>query len=76
MGNGILRPNRSKSKSEIVAYITMRINSKKLDKLYPMNKIWIDLRSDTFTLPTSEMKEAMFNAELGDDVFGEDPKCK
>lgn len=38
-----------------------------------MNKIWIDLRSDTFTLPTAEMKEAMFNAELGDDVFGEDP---
>jgi threonine aldolase len=51
----------------------MRRNSKKLDKLYPMNKIWIDLRSDTFTLPTKEMKEAMFNAELGDDVFGEDP---
>lgn len=33
----------------------------------------LDLRSDTFTLPTLEMKEAMFNAPLGDDVFGEDP---
>lgn len=33
----------------------------------------IDLRSDTVTLPTSSMKEAMMNAELGDDVFGEDP---
>lgn len=34
---------------------------------------WIDLRSDTVTLPTSEMRQAMANAELGDDVYGEDP---
>ena len=34
---------------------------------------WIDLRSDTVTLPTPEMRQAMANAELGDDVFGEDP---
>jgi threonine aldolase len=33
----------------------------------------IELRSDTFTLPTVEMREAMFSAPLGDDVFGEDP---
>ena len=33
----------------------------------------IDLRSDTVTLPTKEMKEFMFHAPLGDDVFGEDP---
>jgi len=33
----------------------------------------IDLRSDTVTLPTAAMREAIFNAELGDDVFGEDP---
>lgn len=33
----------------------------------------IDLRSDTVTKPTSEMRSAMFNAEVGDDVFGEDP---
>jgi threonine aldolase len=33
----------------------------------------IDLRSDTVTLPTAAMREAVFNAELGDDVFGEDP---
>lgn len=33
----------------------------------------IDLRSDTLTQPTAEMKEAMFAAYLGDDVFGEDP---
>ena len=33
----------------------------------------IDLRSDTVTLPTPAMREAIFRAELGDDVFGEDP---
>lgn len=33
----------------------------------------IDFRSDTVTLPTPEMKAAMFEAPLGDDVFGEDP---
>ncbi len=33
----------------------------------------IDLRSDTVTLPTPEMREAISRAELGDDVFGEDP---
>ena len=33
----------------------------------------IDLRSDTVTLPTEEMLEAIRNAELGDDVYREDP---
>ena len=33
----------------------------------------IDLRSDTLTRPTPGMKEAMFAAPVGDDVFGEDP---
>lgn len=34
---------------------------------------WIDLRSDTVTQPTPEMRRAMAEAELGDDVYGEDP---
>ncbi len=33
----------------------------------------VDFRSDTVTKPTPEMLEAMFNAEVGDDVFVEDP---
>ena len=33
----------------------------------------IDLRSDTVTRPSPGMREAMFKAEVGDDVFGEDP---
>ena len=34
---------------------------------------FIDLRSDTVTLPTPAMREAMYRAEVGDDVYGEDP---
>jgi threonine aldolase len=34
---------------------------------------YIDLRSDTVTQPTAEMRRAMAQAEVGDDVFGEDP---
>jgi threonine aldolase len=33
----------------------------------------IDLRSDTVTQPTPAMRQAMLAAELGDDVYGEDP---
>ena len=33
----------------------------------------IDLRSDTVTHPTPAMREAMYHAEVGDDVYGEDP---
>ena len=33
----------------------------------------IDLRSDTVTLPTNEMKKFIINSPLGDDVYGEDP---
>ena len=33
----------------------------------------IDLRSDTVTRPTPEMRRAMMEAEVGDDVYGEDP---
>ena len=36
----------------------------------------IDLRSDTVTYPSIKMKEAMFRAPMGDDVFGDDPTVK
>lgn len=35
-----------------------------------------DFRSDTVTVPTKEMREAMYTAEVGDDVLGEDPTIK
>jgi threonine aldolase len=37
------------------------------------DKRWIDLRSDTVTRPTPAMRRAMAEAEVGDDVYGEDP---
>lgn len=36
----------------------------------------LDLRSDTVTRPTPEMRLAMANAEVGDDVYGEDPTVR
>ncbi|HVJ06072.1 MAG TPA: GntG family PLP-dependent aldolase, partial [Candidatus Saccharimonadales bacterium] len=38
-----------------------------------MSTSWIDLRSDTVTLPSDQMRRAMASAEVGDDVYGEDP---
>lgn len=38
-----------------------------------MGEIMIDYRSDTVTKPTEEMRQAMMSAEVGDDVFNEDP---
>ncbi|MCP4807673.1 MAG: low-specificity L-threonine aldolase [Proteobacteria bacterium] len=35
----------------------------------------IDLRSDTVTRPTPDMLAAMMSADIGDDVFGDDPSC-
>lgn len=36
----------------------------------------IELRSDTQTKPTEEMRKAMFNAIVGDDGYGEDPTVR
>ena len=41
-----------------------------------LHKEIIDLRSDTVTKPCSKMLEAMMSAEVGDDVFNEDPTVK
>jgi threonine aldolase len=38
-----------------------------------MHSGYVDLRSDTVTRPTPEMRRAMAEAEVGDDVYGEDP---
>ena len=34
---------------------------------------YVELRSDTFTKPNQEMREVIANADVGDDVFAEDP---
>ena len=37
---------------------------------------YIDLRSDSVTQPTQEMRDAMYTASVGDDVYGDDPTVK
>src|SRR5690349_24812072 len=44
-----------------------------LESLHLMATPGIDLRSDTVTLPSPAMRRAMMDAEVGDDVFGDDP---
>ena len=41
--------------------------------IVPMAEQIIDLRSDTVTKPTEEMRHAMMESPLGDDVWGDDP---
>ncbi|XP_014261297.1 uncharacterized protein LOC106673629 [Cimex lectularius] len=40
---------------------------------YPKNVRIVDYRSDTFSKPSKEMRQVMFEAKVGDDVYGEDP---
>ena len=47
------------------------LNRKSRWRHYEM--IRVDLRSDTVTHPSPEMRKAMYEAELGDDVYGDDP---
>jgi threonine aldolase len=48
------------------------LDSDRLKATTPKEQI-VDLRSDTVTRPTPEMRRAMADAEVGDDVYGEDP---
>lgn len=41
-----------------------------------MSAGWVDLRSDTVTLPSERMRRAMAEAEVGDDVYREDPTVR
>src|SRR5215813_6650855 len=43
------------------------------DFAVPQRTTMIDLRSDTVTKPTDAMRKAMARADVGDDVYGEDP---
>src|SRR5438045_5175754 len=48
-------------------------SSQLLEAQDPTTRSVIDLRSDTVTRPTAAMRRAMAEAEVGDDVFGDDP---
>ncbi|KAL6440236.1 hypothetical protein ACFW04_003074 [Cataglyphis niger] len=52
------------------------INEGIYDYAKEKDAIIVDLRSDTLTKPTAAMRKAMFEAEIGDDVYEEDPTVK
>lgn len=49
------------------------MKTKTRQRRYHRRMDWIDLRSDTVTRPGPAMREAMLHAEVGDDVYGDDP---
>src|SRR6267142_682670 len=59
--------------SYTVAKGNQRVDPDQLEDLGKIPAEVVDLRSDTVTRPTAEMRRAMAEAEVGDDVYGEDP---
>jgi len=62
-----------KSMSYTVAKGNQRVDPDELPEASKIPARVVDLRSDTVTRPTAEMRRAMAEAEVGDDVYGEDP---
>ncbi len=59
--------------SYTVAKGNQRVDPNQVAELGKIPEGVVDLRSDTVTRPTPEMRQAMAEAEVGDDVYGEDP---
>src|SRR5438034_7874710 len=59
--------------SYTVAKGNQRVDPNQVAELGKTPEGVVDLRSDTVTRPTPEMRRAMAEAEVGDDVFGDDP---
>jgi len=59
--------------SYTVAKGNQRVDPDQLPEVSKIPTGVVDLRSDTVTRPTAEMRRAMAEAEVGDDVYGEDP---
>src|SRR5256886_17625177 len=59
--------------SYTVAKGNQRVDPNQVAELGKTPEGVVDLRSDTVTRPTPEMRRAMAEAEVGDDVYGEDP---
>src|SRR6266481_3980822 len=59
--------------SDTVAKGNQRVDPDQFAEAGMISGAVVDLRSDTVTRPTAEMRRAMAEAEVGDDVYGEDP---
>ena len=62
-----------KNMSYMVAKGNQRVDPDQIAEAGKIPAGAVDLRSDTVTRPTPEMRRAMAEAEVGDDVYGEDP---
>src|SRR5215831_18819340 len=67
------RPDRTITCPNNPNDMTTKLQPETMNREEPKTKRAIDLRSDTVTQPTPEMRRAMAEAEVGDDVYGEDP---
>ena len=67
------RHGEGKNMSYTVAKGNQRVDPDQLAEAVKIPAGVVDLRSDTVTRPTAEMRRAMAEAEVGDDVYGEDP---
>src|SRR5260370_38307302 len=67
------RHGEGKNMSYTVAKGNQRVDPDQLAEAVKIPAGVGDLRSDTGTRPTAEMRRAMAEAEVGDDVYGEDP---
>src|SRR5204863_72950 len=67
------RRRREKKMSYTVAKGNQRVDPDQVGEAGKIPEGVVDLRSDTVTRPTPEMRRAMAEAEVGDDVYGEDP---
>src|SRR5258708_6974934 len=67
------RHGEGKNMSYTVAKGNQRVDPDQLAEAGKIPAGVVDLRSDTVTRPTAEMRRAMAEAEVGDDVYGEDP---
>ncbi len=64
------------SRSDATELVGVDIRASSGENPFHMSRPAIDLRSDTVTRPTPAMRKAMAEAEVGDDVYNEDPTVK
>src|SRR5437016_10799008 len=69
-------PGEERNMSYTVAKGNQRVDPDQVAEAGKIPEGVVDLRSDTVTRPTPEMRRTMAEAEVGDDVYGEDPTGK
>src|SRR3989454_10707727 len=73
MRDDVARGGERSERSERASSPEQRASARRIPRRAASATMSIELRSDTFTRPTPEMRRAMADAEVGDDAYGEDP---